>query len=228
MREYRDVGRAAADVEQAHAEILLVLGQHGARRRERLQDQVLHFDAATAHALDDVLRRGHRAGHDVHLHLQAHARHADRLAHVFLAVDDEFLAQHVQDLLVGRNVDRAGGLDRAVDVEHADLAVLHRDHPRGIEAPDVAAGDADESRADLAVGHQLGFLERALDRGHRRLDVDHDALFQAFRFVRAHAQDVERLGHQARHLRGADVQRDHQVLVFLRHQPFTRTAKPLG
>ena len=35
----------------------------------------------------------HRAGDDVHLHFEPDAAHADRLAHVFLAVDDEFLRQ---------------------------------------------------------------------------------------------------------------------------------------
>ena len=51
--------------------------------------------------------------------------------------------------------------------------------PVRVEAADVAAGDAGERRGDLAVGHQLGFLERALDRRHGGLDVDHHALLQA-------------------------------------------------
>ncbi len=158
----------------------------------------------------------------MHLHLEAHARHADRLAHVLLPVDDEFLAQHVQDLLVGRNIHCARRLDGAVDIERADLAILDRHHAGGVEAANVAAGDADESRADLAVGHQLGFLEGALDRGHRGLDIHHYALLQAFGLVRAHAEDFQptigrELRDQARHLRGADVEGHDQVFVFLGH-----------
>ena len=140
--EHRDVGGAAADVDQAHAQVLLVFGQHRHRRGERLQDQVVDFEAAAAHALHDVLRGRHRAGHDVHLDFQAHAAHAERLAHVLLAVDDEFLVEDVQDLLVGGDVDRLRGLDHAVDVELRDLAVLDRDHAVRVEAADVAAGDA--------------------------------------------------------------------------------------
>src|SRR5688572_14049108 len=132
-----EVGGAAADVHQADAEVLLVLGQHRARRCQRLQDQVVHLQPAAAHALDDVLRSRHRAGDHVHLHLQAHARHADRLPDILLAVDDEFLAQHVQDLLVGGDVHRARGVHGALDVEHAHLAVLHRHHAGGVEAADV-------------------------------------------------------------------------------------------
>src|SRR5438105_3719456 len=107
-----------------------------------------------------------RAVQDVDIVPERKARHADRLAHVLLAVDDEFLAKNVQDLLVGGDIHRAGGVDRASDVARTHLAVLDRHHAGRIEAADVAAGDADEGRDDLAVGHQLRLLERALDRRH--------------------------------------------------------------
>ena len=247
MGEDRDVGGAAADVHQAHAEVLLVLGEHRARGSERLQDQVVHVQPAAAHALHDVLRRRHRAGHDVHLDFQPHAGHADRLAHVLLPVDDVLLPQDVQDLLVGGNVHGARGFDHPFDIERRDFPVLDRDHAGGVEALDVAAGDAGESRGDLAVGHQFGFLERALDRADRRLDVDDHALLETFGLMAAHAENLEvpvgpELRDQRHHLRGADVQADDEFLGFLCHvsgQPFafaaparsnsgTRRAKPFG
>ena len=43
---------------------------------------------------------------------------------VFLAVDDELLRQHMQHLLVGRDVHRLGGLDDAGDVGGGDFLVL--------------------------------------------------------------------------------------------------------
>ena len=66
------------------------------------------------------------AGDDVHLGLQAHARHADRVADALLAVDDEFLRQHVQDLLVGGDRHRLGGVDDVLDVAVAHLLVADR------------------------------------------------------------------------------------------------------
>ena len=48
--------------------------------------KLLHFQAAAAHAFDDVLGRALRTGHDVDLGLQADAAHADGLFHV-LPVD---------------------------------------------------------------------------------------------------------------------------------------------
>jgi len=76
-------------------------------------------------------------------------------------------------------------VDGALDVERVHLAVLDRHHAGRVEAADVAAGDADEGRGDLGVGHQLGFLERALHRADGGLDVHHHALLQALRLVPA-------------------------------------------
>jgi hypothetical protein len=65
-------------------------------------------------------------------------------------------------------------------------------------------------------------LEHALDRGHRRLDVDHHALLQAARGLRAEADDLEpsvgpHLGHDRDDLGRPDVQADDQILGFLHH-----------
>src|SRR6266581_2808775 len=220
--EHRDVARSAADVDQAHAELFFVLGERGERGRKRLQDQIVYLQAAAAHALDDILRGRHGAGDDVHLDLEPYAAHAERLAHAVLAVDDEFLGEDVQHLLVGRDRHRARRFDGALDVDRRHLLVLDRDHPRRVEALDVAAGDPGENALYLAVGHQLSFLERALDRVHRRFDVHDHAFLQAFGLVAAHADDVQApVGKQFRdhrhHLGGADVQSDDEVLVFPRH-----------
>ena len=79
LGEHRDVRRAAADVDHADAEVLLVVGQHRVGGGQLLEDQVLDLETAALHALLDVLGRVHRAGHQVHLAFQAHAGHAERL-----------------------------------------------------------------------------------------------------------------------------------------------------
>ena len=95
--------------------------EHRVARGELLEHDVLDLEAAALHALDDVLRGAVGAGDDVHLGLEAHARHADRLADAFLAVDDEFLRQDVQDLLVGRDRHGPRRVDHALDVAGASL-----------------------------------------------------------------------------------------------------------
>jgi hypothetical protein len=76
-------------------------------------------------------------------------------------------------------------------------------------------------RVDLDAGHQLGFLDRLLDRVDRRLEVDDDAAADAARFGDAEADDVEplaveHLADDGRHLRRADVEPD-QISLFSRH-----------
>ena len=223
-REHRNVGGAAAHVDQAHAEFLLVLGEHGVARGELLEHDVLDLEPAALHALHDVLRRALGAGDDVHLGLEAHARHADRLADALLRVDDEFLRQDVQDLLVGRDRHGARGVDHAVHVAGRHFLVADRDDAVRVEAAHVAARDAREHRVDLAAGHQLRLLDGALDRLHGRVDVDDHALLEPARRVRAHADDLDgavgaELADDRHHLRGADVEADDQVAFrFPSHQ----------
>ena len=86
----------------------------------------------------------------------------------------------------------------------------------------MAAGDAGVDVADLAVGHQLRFFERALDRFDGRLDVDHDALFQAARLVLAESDHLvasvgHHLGDHGDHFRGADIESDDQVFSVFCH-----------
>ena len=70
---------------------------------------------------------------EVHLDLEPHARHAERLLDAVLVVHDVGLGQDVDDLAVLGQVDGAGGVERAVDVVLAHLAVLarHGDRRRG-------------------------------------------------------------------------------------------------
>ena len=137
-------------------------------------------------------------------------------------VDDEFLRHRVQQLLVGRDVDGLGRFDHARHVGRGDFLVLDRDHAARIERADMAAGDAGIDVADLAVGHQLGFFERALDRFDGGLDVDDDALLQALRLVLTESDDLvasvgHHLGHHRHHLGGADVESDDQIFRVFCH-----------
>ena len=224
-REHRDIGCPAADVHQAHAEILLVVVQNGLGGRERLKHHVADFETAAAHALGQIFDGRHRARHDMHFHFQPHTAHAERIVDVFLTVDDEFLRQDVQNLLIVGNRDGLRGFDDTIDVRLRDLFFLDRHHAARIQTADVAAGDAGVDLADPTVRHQLGFLDHALDRRHRCFDIDDDAFLEPARRLRAHANDVERavirnLRNDRRDFRRADVETHDQVL-FLHHPTTT-------
>lgn len=203
--EDRDIGGAAADIHQAHAQFLLVLGQHRIGRGQLLEDDVVDLEAAAAHALLDVLRSIHRAGHHVHLGFQAHPGHAQRLAHAFLVIDHVILGQGMQHPLVRRDRHRLGGIQYPFDIRRVHLAIADRHDAVGIEAADVVAGDADERRVDTATGHLLGLIDGALDRLHGGLDVHHHALLQAAGRMSTDANDLQlaigrHLAHQRHHL----------------------------
>jgi hypothetical protein len=139
-------------------------------------------------------------------------------------VDDEFLRQDVQNLLVVRNRDRLCGFDHAIDVGLRDLLLLDRHHAAGIETADVTAGNSGVDLGDAAVGHHFDFLQHPLDRGHRRFDVDDHATPQATGRLRSKADDAERafgqhFGDDRHDLRRADVEAHNQILVFPYH-PF--------
>src|SRR5436190_13058769 len=170
------VDRPAAQVDQGHAQVALLRGEHRLGGGERAGEQVAHVEPGAVAALDQVLPRAHRAGHDVDARFEAHAGHADRLADAVLVVDDELLRQDVEDLLVGGEGDGARGVHDPLDVPRRHLAVADRDHAMAVEALDVAPGRAGDHAADLAGGHQLRLLDRPADRLHRLLDVDDDTL----------------------------------------------------
>src|SRR5690606_41899669 len=125
------------------------------------------------------------------------AGHADRLLHPILLVDDEFLRQDVQDLLVRRDGHRTRRIDDALDVAGGHFLVADGDDAVRVEALHVAARDAGEHRVDLAARHQLRLLHRALDGPHAGLYAHHHALLQPARWMRTAAAELDgpRRGH---------------------------------
>jgi hypothetical protein len=206
-----DVRGAAPDVDDEDAELLLVRVQHGLRRGEPLEHDVVDGEPGAIDGADDVLHGGDGAGDDVHLDLQAHARHADGLPDPVAVVHDEALRQDVDDLAVLGHVDRARGLDHALDVGGAHLAVLpgDGDDAAAVHAPDVPARDARVDARDLDARHLLRLGDRRAHRLDGGVDVDDDAAAQPARGRGADADHVERAGGPRVRDQGADLGRAH-------------------
>src|SRR5699024_3200923 len=182
--------------------------------------QPVHGQAAAVDALADVLHRRRRAGDQVHAGFQAHAAHADRVADAVLAVDAVFLRLVVEQLAVGRDRHRARRLQHLLEVAGSDFVVADGRGAVRILGFQMAARDRGVYRADVAAGHQLGFLDRTLDGMHGRFDVHHRAALQATRDVRADADHLDRfargvLADDGHHLGGADVEADDQLFFTL-------------
>ena len=134
LGEDRDVGRAAADVDQAHTEVALVAASTASAEASGSSTMSTTLSPALFAAFHDVLCAGDGRRDDVDLRLEPHAAHAEWLADPVLVVDDELLRDHVDDLAVHRDRDRLGGIDHALDVASRDLPVLHRDDAVRVEA----------------------------------------------------------------------------------------------
>ena len=104
----------------------------------------------------------------------------------------------------------------------AHFLVLDRHHAPGIDAFDMAAGNADVDRIDLHARHQFRFLDGFFDRFHGAVDVHHHALFQAVRGADADADDVDlsvflHLAYDGADLGCSQVQPDEHIVRFFYH-----------
>ncbi len=178
--EEGQVDRPGADVGDGHAELLLGLGQDRLGRCQRVDHQLVDLDPGRRDALGQVLDRRRGRGDDVGLDLEPQRAHPERVLDALLAVDREAAPLDVEDVAVGRDRDRPGDLDGAVDVLAGDLAVMggDRDLAARVEALDVLAADADEGPVDLPAGQPLGALDGVRDRADGLVDVDDDALLE--------------------------------------------------
>src|SRR5271154_4655562 len=92
-REGDHFGGAAADIEQAGAELAFVLREAGFGGSERLENGVVHSHAGAIYGGDNILGGGAGGSDDVDVGLEALADHADRVADVILRVERKFLRQ---------------------------------------------------------------------------------------------------------------------------------------
>ena len=173
-RENRHVGRARTNVHQSHAQLFFIVGEHRATRGQGVEHEHVHIQAAAAHTLHDVFCGTLRTSDDVHLGLEPNTAHANGLLHV-LAIDHELLRLDEQEALIGGDIDRFGRFHHTRHIGRGHLSVLDRHHATGVDAADVAAGDAGVDPRDFAVGHQLGLFQGLLDALHGGVDIDHHA-----------------------------------------------------
>ena len=112
------------------------------------------------------------------------------------------------------------------------VAAVDVGRPVAVRRPHVGTAEADEGARDLDPGHRLGLLGRALERAHRRVDVDDVAPQRAAVGRPADADDLEgpfpldlrAAGDQHADLGRAHVDGDH-VRIRLRHPSSSSLAR---
>src|SRR5262249_12232912 len=139
----------------------------------------------------------------------------DGIADAVLAVDGVLAWEHVEDLPVGVDGNRARALQHALDVAARDLAAGDGGHAVGALRADVAPRDAGVDGAYLDTGHRLGAFDGVLDGSHGPVDVGDDPLPQPAARDHADAEDGDAvlgdLADDCRYLRRPDVQADDDL-----------------
>jgi len=165
LAEHGDVARATADVDEAHAELLSSSvstaseDASGCKIRsftsspQRRTHLTMFCAAETAPVTMCTLTSSR------------HAAHAERLSHPILpSMMNSWVRMCSTCWSVGMGMARAVSIARSTST--ASPLVLDRHHPRGVEALDVAPGDASENALDLGSQPSILLFERALDGVH--------------------------------------------------------------
>ena len=189
--ENRDIRGATTNVHQTDAELLFIFGEHSVGRGQLLENDVVDIKAAAPNTFFNVLGGIRGTGHQMHFGFQTDTRHAERFANTFLIVDNEFLGQDMEDLLVSGNRHGPRRVDNPFNIQGQHLAISNGHDTVGIQAADVTAGDPHIDRVYMAPRHQLGFFNCPLNGMNRGLDVDHHTLFQAGRRVQPGTDDFQ-------------------------------------
>ena len=129
------IGDAAAEVDEGHAQFLFFLGEHRLAGRQALQGDAVYLQAGPVGALENIIEGGDGPGDDVHLALQAHPVDAHRVLDAVLAVDQKILYQGMDHLTVGGDGHGAGRLDDPFHIRRGHLPVLDGDDSLAVDAP---------------------------------------------------------------------------------------------
>ena len=151
--EDRKIGRATTDVDNAGSQLFFIVCQHRVTRRQLFQNNVIDFEAATLHTLDDVLCSALCARDHMNLRFKAYTGHSNRLANTLLTVDQEFLWQYVQNFLVGRNRNGPCRVDNPIDIAGTHFFISYRDDAVRVQAANMAAGNTCIDGVNIASGH---------------------------------------------------------------------------
>ena len=153
-----EFGCTTPDINHQGAEFLLIAGEHGQGGGDAVENNFVHFQLCAAHETNGILEAVDVAMNDMHVHFQSLAQHPGRVGDAVLAINEEMLANGVDDRVVRRQIDGLGVLDHVLNVVLGDFPVggNHRMNTTIVKAADMAAAHAKIDAADFDVRHFFG------------------------------------------------------------------------
>ena len=186
------VRRARTDVDDADTKFLLVPAEHRFGTCELRENDVPNRKPRPVAASNHVLSGGNRRRHNVSAGLEADSAHSHWIGNAFLAVHEELLGDHMENLTIVRNRERLRTVEHLVHIHLLDLAALDGNHPLRTERADVATGEARIDGLHRHACHHLASLfDRRLDTPDRLIDADDNPLAEAGGRLRANPHDVD-------------------------------------
>src|ERR1035437_4816512 len=207
------IRRAAADVDHQRAELLLFVGEQRERSRKAVEYNVVHLQLQPLDCAYRILQTVQIPMHDMHIHLDARAEHAHRIGDAVLPVHEKMLANGVDDMVLGGEVDCFGVLDHVLHVILRNLTVGGHNgvHAAIVETAQMAARHAEINTADFGIGHLLGFDNSLAHVLFGQLRISDFAFAHPAGARLAHTDDIQRaiggeFANNSADLGGADFQ----------------------
>jgi len=156
----------------------------------------------------------------MHVDFKPLPNHAERIANAVLRVDHEFMRQNVQNFAIFGKGDVARGIYGTANVVALDVAAAmpKGDAAAAVHSANMTSCDADDCGLDGNVGDAFRFFNGATNGANGGVQIDDEALAQAFGFGRAEREKFHLFlidfRDQGARFRAANVQ-TNDVPVFL-------------
>src|SRR5882757_7985313 len=162
--EYREVGGAAPDVDDGDTSFKVFMAHDRCRGSQGLKDQVFCLQVTLFHGPVDIPDGILVAGDDVEIGSDFYAAITDGVRDILKIIYGEFLRDHIDDLVAGRDISLILVGNKLVDLSAGNfvIGILPNDVPPGLQALDMMAGNAHVYFRDLQVG--IGSI--AIIQGH--------------------------------------------------------------
>lgn len=152
-------GGTAADVNDQRAQFFVFVREQCQGGGQTGENNVVHFELKAFNSANSILEAIEISVNDMDIHLDARAQHADGIGDAVLAVHEKVLADGVDDVVLGGEVDCLGVFDDVLNIFFANFAVGGHDWMDAtvIESAEVAARHAEINAPNFYIGHLLGF-----------------------------------------------------------------------
>src|SRR5262245_12159439 len=118
------IGNSASNIDHQCAKLFLMRGEECQRRSDAAENDVLDLQLESLDRSNRILQAVEQTMDDVHVHLNACAKHSNGIEDAILPVDQEVLPNDVNNSVLGGEIDRLCVFYGIFDIRFDDFAVV--------------------------------------------------------------------------------------------------------